>query len=328
MQLFADSRDDGTYVAVEGALDELMEVLAVKKDKLWQIYHEAKPPFQVPSPSFSLCLELWKDLSQLSLSPSLSVLLQGIALSPLLTSITYRARWNEQGLDLGREKLQGLSFSGVDQAQLGVLEKIFEKLGIGKVDGCGQVTVSPRGFLGLQRVYSYYVPTSYAPLLSHFHHVLFEDPSWGFKPPEADEDEMEEIHVDRTLNVVGSGAQHKTLFKEWRLVSSHTYLSLIQTLFWILLLGKTAISLDLPYETFWMLALPLPPTVQDLLSHLQRVFGHDRFAEQPDFVIDTGCGDGHLLHCIYEYVREHTPRGKVLEEYLSVKQHLGFVLFS
>ena len=90
--------------------------------------------------------------------------------------------------------------------------EIFQALGIGKVDSNGLMEVWPSGHLGLQRVYSYYVPTSYAPLLSHFHHVLFEDPSWGFNGDVEDEDD--EIHVHRTLNVVGSGAQHSTLFKD------------------------------------------------------------------------------------------------------------------
>ena len=75
---------------------------------------------------------------------------------------------------------------------------------------CGR-SIAQRIWVALQRVYSYYVPTSYAPLLSHFHHVLFEDASWGFN---VEEDEDGEIHVDRTLNVVGSGAQHTSLFKD------------------------------------------------------------------------------------------------------------------
>ena len=115
-----------------------------------------------------------------------------------------------------------------------------------------------------QRVYSYYVPTSYSPLLSKFHEVLFSDPGWGFAG-DLDPDDGE-IHVDRTLNVVGSGAQHTTLFK-------------------------------------------------DLLGHVHKVFDNDKFETQPKFVIDTGCGDGHLLHTIYAHVRDQTARGKVLEDH-------------
>ena len=120
-------------------------------------------------------------------------------------------RWTEQGLDLGREKAFNFDFTSMDVASLTILGEIFGALGIGQVDQKGVVEVSPKGYVALQRVYSYYVPTSYAPLLSHFHHVLFEDASWGFN---VEEDEDGEIHVDRTLNVVGSGAQHTSLFKD------------------------------------------------------------------------------------------------------------------
>lgn len=114
-------------------------------------------------------------------------------------------------MDLGREKAFNFDFTSMDVASLTILGEIFGALGIGQVDLKGVVEVSPKGYVALQRVYSYYVPTSYAPLLSHFHHVLFEDASWGFN---VEEDEDGEIHVDRTLNVVGSGAQHTSLFKD------------------------------------------------------------------------------------------------------------------
>jgi len=179
--------------------------------------------------------------------------------------MTYHARWNEEGLDLGRDKaFSTFDFSSLDVSALKTMGDIFQALGIGKVDSSGQTEVWPHGYLGLQRVYSYYVPTSYAPLLGHFHHVLFDNASWGFNGDVEDEDD--EIHVHRTLNVVGSGAQHGTLFK-------------------------------------------------DLLQHVHQVFADDKFDEQPQFVIDTGCGDGHLLQCIYEHVKNHTPRGKVLDSH-------------
>ena len=140
----------------------------------------------------------------------------------------------------------------------------FQELGIGDINAEGSVSLSGKGRLALQRVYSYYVPTSYSPLLSRYHEVLYSNPGWGFAG-DLDPDDGE-IHVERTLNVVGSGAQHTTLFK-------------------------------------------------DLLGHVHKVFDNDKYETQPKFVIDTGCGDGHLLHTIYVHVRDHTARGKVLEEH-------------
>lgn len=242
----------------------LAEVLQAEKEKILEIYSKAQPPFKIPSEASQLCLDLWRHLAGLSSRSSL-LFLQGVALAPLLTSMTYHARWNEEGLDLGRDKaFSTFDFSSLDVSALKTMGDIFQALGIGKVDSSGQTEVWPQGYLGLQRVYSYYVPTSYAPLLGHFHHVLFDDASWGFNGDVEDEDD--EIHVHRTLNVVGSGAQHGTLFK-------------------------------------------------DLLQHVHQVFADDKFDEQPQFVIDTGCGDGHLLQCIYEHVKNHTPRGKVLDSH-------------
>ena len=44
-----------------------------------------------PAQASSLCLELWQKLRNVSLG-GMNILLQGIALAPLLTSITYNAR--------------------------------------------------------------------------------------------------------------------------------------------------------------------------------------------------------------------------------------------
>ncbi|CAJ1364634.1 unnamed protein product [Effrenium voratum] len=252
----------GTYVAVEGPeLNSLVSSLEALGSKLRALY-ELKIPFPVPSEASACCLQLWQDIKKLSVSKGLSILLQGMALSPLLTSITYNARWTAEGLDLGRDKANTLDFKLEDSARQ-ALSQAFQELGIGVIRAGGKTAISPQGYLGLQRVYAYYVPTSYSPLLSRFHELLFKDPGWGFNELDPDEDE---IHVERTLNVVGSGAQHASLFK-------------------------------------------------DLLRHVHLVFDNEKFDEQPQFVVDTGCGDGHLLACIYAHVRDHTARGKVLEDH-------------
>lgn len=245
-----------------------MEPTSTASKQLRRIYSEAKPPFPIPSDASKLCIEIWKDIRpswKASKSKALGILLDGIVLVPLLTSITYNARWNAQGLDMGREKaFDNIDFQALDAACCEALKGIFEELAIGSVDPKGIVSISSKGHLALQRAYSYYVPASYSPLLSHFREVLYSDPGWGFAG-ELDPDDGE-IHVERTLNVVGSGAQHTTLFK-------------------------------------------------DLLGHVHKVFDNDKFEAQPKFVIDTGCGDGHLLHTIYAHVKDRTARGKVLEEH-------------
>ncbi|CAE8682966.1 unnamed protein product [Polarella glacialis] len=262
----------GTYSAVQGSeLDELLRCLGPDSEAskaLSRIYTEACPPFKLPSEQATVCLDAWRQHRpswKNSKSKALAILMDGMVLAPLLTSITYFARWDEQGLDLGKDKaLERLDFSKLDASSRVLLGEIFEELGVGSVTAQGTVSVSSKGSLAIQRVYSYYVPTSYSPLLARFRQVLYEEPGWGFTG-DMDEDEGE-IHVERTLNVVGSGAQHQTLFK-------------------------------------------------DLMRHVHEVFADENFEAQPEFVVDTGCGDGHLLQVIYEHVKNHTPRGKVLDKH-------------
>ena len=262
----------GAYSAADGTeLQELLSCLepsSATSKELRRVYAEANPPFAIPSDASKLCLNIWKDIRpswKAAKTKTLGILLDGIVLAPLLTSLTYNARWNAQGLDMGREKaFDNLDFRELDTTSCEVLRNMFQELGIGSVDSHGAVSLSAKGQLALQRVYSYYVPTSYSPMLSKFHEILYSDPGWGFAG-DLDPDDGE-IHVERTLNVVGSGAQHTTLFK-------------------------------------------------DLLGHVHKVFDNDKFEAQPKFVIDTGCGDGHLLHTIYTHVRDRTARGKVLEDH-------------
>mmetsp|Transcript_5877 Transcript_5877/g.10471 ORF Transcript_5877/g.10471 Transcript_5877/m.10471 type:complete len:1118 (-) Transcript_5877:112-3465(-) len=54
--------------------------------------------------------------------------------------------------------------------------------------------------------------------------------------------------------------------------------------------------------------------LEDLVKQVESVFAGSDFAQQPRFVVDTGCGDGSLLVRIYELVKD-MPRGKALDEY-------------
>lgn len=250
-------------------LDTYLRPTSPTARALQGIYAKAIPPFSIPSEEATHCLVVWAEHRPTwlnSKSKGLSILLDGIVLAPLLTSITYFARWNEDGLDLGKENaMERFDFSKVDPVSQTALGDIFEELGVGTMNAKGIITMSSKGSLALQRCYSYFVPTSYSPMLAEFNTILFDDPGWGFVDAGQDAQETE-IHVERTLNVVGSGAQHQTLFK-------------------------------------------------DLMRHINVVFGGEDFQSQPQFVVDTGSGDGHLLMHVYDHVKEHTARGKVLSEY-------------
>lgn len=213
-------RQTSTYAVVEGdELNELQEYLipesAISRT-IQSVYLEAVPPFRIPSPQASLCFLVWdkhRPLWSRINSRALSILLDGVVLAPLLTSITYFARWNEAGLDHGKDELDKLDFTALDLRARITLGEMFVELGVGAMDTTGILTLTPKDSLALQRCYSYYVPTSYSPMLAKFDHILFEDASWGFADASRDAEDSE-IHVERILNVVGSGAQHQTLFRD------------------------------------------------------------------------------------------------------------------
>nr|UUJ35640.1 SxtA [Alexandrium fundyense] len=216
------------YAVVPGpgiqALAALLRPAAPTSAALRSIYQHAQPPFRVPSSEAAHCLRIWAEHRptwRRAACKRLALLLDGAVLVPLLTSITYFARWDEEGLDSGKEgALDRLDFSKANAAARAALGGIFGELGVGTVDGEGTVTLTAEGSFALQRCYSYYVPTSYAPLLDRYHSILFENPGWGFAGAGRDSQEQE-IHVHRTLNVVGSGAQHQTLFTDLvRLIDS------------------------------------------------------------------------------------------------------------
>ena len=115
-------RVSGTFSASDGAeLQELLACLEPSSEvskQLRRIYADATPPFAIPSDGFNLCLDVWRDVRpgwRASNGKVLGILLDGVVLAPLLTSMTYNARWNEQGLDMGREK----AFDNFDFRALG-----------------------------------------------------------------------------------------------------------------------------------------------------------------------------------------------------------------
>ncbi|KVD87326.1 hypothetical protein WS62_18075 [Burkholderia sp. ABCPW 14] len=46
-----------------------------------------------------------------------------------------------------------------------------------------------------------------------------------------------------------------------------------------------------------------------------RLFQHERYDEQPAYIVDTGCGDGSLLAELYQRICQDSPRGRVLSSY-------------
>ena len=122
-----------------------------------------------------------------------------------------------------------------------------------------RIVLNGSGRFATVRSGAFLVTYSYRSLLSQLPILLFGDVAEVFA-----RNELGEGHVDRTMNVDGSGFQHKRYF-------------------------------------------------QAMLTHIAEVFNQP-LEMQPDFVADTGSGDGTLLREIYECVKASTLRGRHLSE--------------
>ena len=118
------------------------------------------------------------------------------------------------------------------------------------------------GLFMLQRAYNMAVAVSHAPMLSQMDAVLFGDAERVF----AKDSKGHELHIDRSLNVIGSGFQHARYF-------------------------------------------------DDVEQIVLALFDNPQFAEQPRYIIDTGCGDGAFLKKMYELIFAKSARGRVLHDY-------------
>lgn len=163
--------------------------------------------------------------------------------------------------------LHGLCGSGMsglrqfaDPVRIG-LTRLLQARGWAKVHGRHMEPTDAGKFL-LQRIPGAGTILSYRPMLARIDDVIFGDCQSVF----ARDQDGNEGHVDRTLNVMASGFQHEQFFAE-----------------------AVDIILD--------------------------VFRHTPLADQPHYIMDTGCGDGSLLHTIYNAICERTPRGMALDQF-------------
>jgi len=175
----------GKYSTKQGwKLDELASFLADDSpvaDALRRIYKEAVPPFKIPSAQASLCLQAWTQhhgASQKMTRSALATLLDGVILAPLILSITYSARMDEQGMELsGWQKSFRFDASLLgDQEKITMQDIIEDVLKIGIVNDQGIVLMTSRGSDLLSQWYSYYGTAAFAPMISQFPHLLCTKP--------------------------------------------------------------------------------------------------------------------------------------------------------
>jgi len=199
--------DSCKYSAVLGwELDELVSVLSpdnAASKALRSIYTMAVPPFQIPSEEASLCLQVWsqhRGAWRSLRSWVLGSMLDGIVLAPLVMTMTYYWRWNEQGHAIARK----LDLSSLDVAHRDDFKDIIEEvLQIGKLTmNDWRVDISSEGFRALTDWRSHLTTAAFGPMLGQFPHILSTSAEWGFG-----ENAAEEVCVQKDLAAVGSSVQ-------------------------------------------------------------------------------------------------------------------------
>eukprot|EP00929_Paragymnodinium_shiwhaense_P013163 TRINITY_DN121023_c0_g1_i1.p1 TRINITY_DN121023_c0_g1~~TRINITY_DN121023_c0_g1_i1.p1 ORF type:complete len:1343 (+),score=290.95 TRINITY_DN121023_c0_g1_i1:132-4160(+) len=195
-----------------------------------RFYGDVQVPCEMSSQSMATSLRAWSALRPLwkaAGSATLSVFLDGMVVVPVLTSLLYQERWDAGGKDCQEEASAG---SGprrllkkqlaLSQEQAELLSAMLTELGVGRCQPDGSLDITASGEMALQRCYAFFVGASYRPLLAQLHHVLFSDAGWGFdeaskdaKAAQTGQKEAEQ-HIHRTLNVVGSGIQHRRFFAQ------------------------------------------------------------------------------------------------------------------
>ena len=125
----------------------------------------------------------------------------------------------------------------------------------------GNYQFTETGLFFAKRAAAYGVTVSYLPTFSKMDDLLFGDANILRNVSEGED----EIHVDREMNVWGSGGAHDSYFK---------------------VIDEIIIQLfNLPIE------------------------------DQPQGILDMGCGNGAFLEHIYTVIERQTLRGKILDDY-------------
>ena len=155
--------------------------------------------------------EGWVGFAADSAAPAaLRTMLTGAVLAPLLMELHMHHMETAPG--------GGVRLRGLDRAALGPLAASFRRRGMcvaGLSDGGLQLTESGR--FVVQRCGAFGVALSYRPMLRELETVLFGDVTEVFTHDSAGH----EAHVDRTMNVIGSGFMHGKFFDDMMSVHVH-----------------------------------------------------------------------------------------------------------
>ncbi len=155
-----------------------------------------------------LCRRGWAEAG-----PDVAELLDGALLAPLLVELHARG-----GVDLVEGPAVPHGGADLSPAALRAVRALFEQQGLGSSeDGAFRLTAAGRYLVGSGAILGTVV--SYGPMLRRMDEILFGDPGMVF----VRDDAGHERHVERSLNVAASGAQHQTYFAEMECLLSEVF---------------------------------------------------------------------------------------------------------
>ena len=132
--------------------------------------------------------------------------LEGMLVGPILVALGMRGlldRYTENQRCIATGDFEG------NEERLSAVLELFTDLGWVE-QGARELKLSPKGLFYTRRASAYGVTVSYLPMFQRVEELLFGNPNvlWEIKPGEP------EIHVNRAMNVWGSGGAHSTYFKK------------------------------------------------------------------------------------------------------------------
>lgn len=199
-------------------LEDILSPQKAPRQLFRKVFNECVPPFDLDSKATKTLLGMWRDQRFLWKEcdhAGIALLFDGIILTPLLASLAYLARWNEEGNERDDYKDGIVSLKRCPKPSLPVLIDIIRELGLGEVDANHPVLrFSEEGGAEWRRLYDYFMPSAHARLLREFPYILTENASWGFIEEAEDEEGVEEEMIDKQLHTVGMNILRQPYHRE------------------------------------------------------------------------------------------------------------------
>ncbi len=205
---------------------------------------------------FNYGIELSENVLQRKIEDQILTHIEGVIVGPTIVRLGITGMFHKYFMET---RFRAEEFHK-NQQEFDKLLNILSELGWFNVKN-GAYEFNDYGLFFAKRASAYGVTVSYIPTLRKLDQLIFGDPLI-LKGSDADTDE---IHVDRAMNIWGSGGAHSSYFK----------------------------------------------VVDEIIIDLF----NKPIEEQPQGILDMGCGNGAFLQHLFSVIESQTLRGSLLDEY-------------